>query len=113
MAEVTNEMIYEVVKAMQPHTGNVEEIVRDILYECRMFHSNIQTASTPLGAIQTAISNIYQEPMLEDKNPPHPEERPFGTRLEGWATASISLSSFETPLSAAPQDEGVDSHARR
>src|SRR5437879_10713254 len=47
--------------------------------------------------LEEHLSAAHFSPPVARK--PHPEERPKGARLEGWATAKL-VPSFETPRSA-------------
>lgn len=49
MAEVTNELIYEVLKAMQARLGNIEEGVREI-----------RALRTPVHGVQSDLHNLYE-----------------------------------------------------
>jgi archaellum component FlaC len=60
MAEVTNELIHEVLKAMQARLGNVEEGIRDVRGEIDALRGNMQATNSQIGALQLDISNIYQ-----------------------------------------------------
>ncbi len=53
MAEVTNELIYEVLKSVQSPIGNLEEEVREIKTELRAVKGH-------LHAIQIDVENLYQ-----------------------------------------------------
>lgn len=52
MPEVTNELIYEVIKSVQSRLGNLEEGQRDIREELRAIRGH-------LLATQTDIANVY------------------------------------------------------
>jgi chromosome segregation ATPase len=52
MAEVTNELIYEVLKNIQARMGNLEDSVREIKTE-------LQALRGHMVAMQTDISNLY------------------------------------------------------
>ena len=52
MAEVTNELIYEVLKSMQARLGNLEDGVREIRSELRALRGHML-------AMQTDVSNLY------------------------------------------------------
>jgi chromosome segregation ATPase len=60
MAEVTNELIYEVLKAMQARLGNVEEGIRELRGEVHALRGSMQATNSQIGALQLDISNIYQ-----------------------------------------------------
>ncbi|TXN45841.1 hypothetical protein [Methylobacterium sp. WL7] len=53
MAEVTNELIYEVLKAMQARLGNIEEGVREVRGEIRALR-------TPVHGVQGDLHNLYE-----------------------------------------------------
>ena len=52
MAEVTNELIYEVLKNIQARMGNLEDSAREIKTELRALRGH-------MVAMQTDISNLY------------------------------------------------------
>jgi hypothetical protein len=52
MAEVTNELIYEVLKAMQTRLSNIEQGQVEIRMELRAMRGH-------LNAMQTDIANLY------------------------------------------------------
>ena len=60
MAEVTNELIYEVLKAVQARLGNLEEGQRDLRGQVQALRGNLHAMQTQMGAIQTAIANLYE-----------------------------------------------------
>lgn len=53
MAEVSNELIYEVLKSIQARFGNLEEGVREIKTELRAVKGHMH-------AIQIDVENLYQ-----------------------------------------------------
>jgi chromosome segregation ATPase len=60
MAEITNELICEVLKAMQARLGNVEEGIREVRGEVHALRGSMQATNSQIGALQLDISNIYQ-----------------------------------------------------
>ncbi len=60
MAEVTNELIYEVLKAMQARLGNLEEGLREVRGEIRALRGNALASNSRLDAIQMDTGNIYE-----------------------------------------------------
>ena len=60
MAEVSNELIYEVLKAVQARLGNMEESQRELRGEVRAMRGNLHALQTQMGAIQVDIGNIYE-----------------------------------------------------
>ncbi|MGU3536860.1 hypothetical protein [Methylobacterium sp. A54F] len=53
MAEITNELLYEVLKAVQAPLGNMDESMREMRGE-------IGGVRTSLQAVQTDIGNLYE-----------------------------------------------------
>jgi septal ring factor EnvC (AmiA/AmiB activator) len=60
MAEVTNELIYEALKAVQARLGNLEEAVRDERGQLAAIRGDLRAIHTEIGAVKTDIGNIYQ-----------------------------------------------------
>lgn len=60
MAEVTNELIYEVLKAIQARLGNFEESLREIRGELRAMRGGMQALDSRMGAVHMDIANIYE-----------------------------------------------------
>ncbi|WP_342150910.1 hypothetical protein [Methylorubrum sp. SB2] len=60
MAEVNNELIYEVLKAMQARLGNIEEGVREVRGELQGVRGNQRAQQLQLNAVQTDIANLYE-----------------------------------------------------
>ena len=58
MAEVTNELIYEVLKAMQARLGNVEEGVREVRGEVRALRTTVHGVQGDLHNIYEAFSSL-------------------------------------------------------
>jgi len=52
MAEVTNELIYEVLKAMQTRLSNIEGSIVEVKTELRAMRGH-------MNAMQTDIANLY------------------------------------------------------
>ena len=59
MAEVTNELIYEVLKAVQARLGNLEEGIRDQHGQLSGVRGDLRSIHTAIGAVKTDIGNIY------------------------------------------------------
>ena len=59
MAEVTNELIYEVLKAVQARLSNLEEGQRELRGQMQAVRGNLQARQTQMGAIQIDIGNLY------------------------------------------------------
>ena len=60
MAEVTNELIYEVLKGMQARLGNLEESVREVRGEVRALRSAITAIDNRMGAFHMDLGNLYE-----------------------------------------------------
>lgn len=60
MAEVTNGLIVEVLKALQARLGNFEEAVRDERGQLSAIRGAIGAVHAEIGSIRTGIGNIYQ-----------------------------------------------------
>jgi septal ring factor EnvC (AmiA/AmiB activator) len=60
MAEVTNELIYEVLKAVQARLGNLEEAVRDERGQLAAIRGDLRAVHAEIAAVKTDVSNIYQ-----------------------------------------------------
>jgi chromosome segregation ATPase len=60
MAEVTNELIYEVLKAVQARLSNLEEGQRNLSGQVHAVRGNLQAMQAQMGAIQTDIANLYE-----------------------------------------------------
>ena len=60
MAEVTNELIYEVLKAMQARLGNMEDGLRELRGEFRAVRGNLHAVQTQMSAMQIDIANLYE-----------------------------------------------------
>ena len=59
MAEVTNELIYEVLKAMQARLANIEQKIGEIETRLIAFDFRVQGMRQEIGAGQTELANIY------------------------------------------------------
>lgn len=53
MANVSNDLIYEVLKAMQPRLGNIDEGVREVRGEVRALRTTIH-------GVQGDLHNLYE-----------------------------------------------------
>ena len=60
MAEVTNELIYEVLKAMQARLGNLDEGLREVRGELKSIRGNQHAQQLQMTAVQTDIGNLYE-----------------------------------------------------
>ncbi len=60
MAGVTNELIYEVLKALQARLGNLEEAMRDERGQLAAIRGSINAVHADIGSLRTDIGNIYQ-----------------------------------------------------
>jgi hypothetical protein len=60
MAEVTNDLIYEVLKGMQARLGNLEESVREVRGEVRALRSAITAIDNRMGAFHMDLANLYE-----------------------------------------------------
>jgi chromosome segregation ATPase len=60
MVEVTNALIYEVLKAMQARLGNMDEGQREVRGELRAVRGNLQAVQTQMSAMQLDIGNLYE-----------------------------------------------------
>ncbi|GLI92509.1 hypothetical protein [Methylocystis echinoides] len=60
MTEVTNELIYEVLKAMQARLGNIEESMREARGEVRALRSAISAIDNRMGAFHMDLANLYE-----------------------------------------------------
>ena len=60
MAEVTNELIYEILKAMQARFGNLEEGLRELRGEVRAVRGALAGIDTRMGAVHLDIANLYE-----------------------------------------------------
>ncbi|MGU3543120.1 hypothetical protein [Methylobacterium sp. A52T] len=60
MAAVTNELIYEVLKAVQARLGNMEEGLREVRGELKGVRGNQQAQQLQMNAVQTDIGNLYE-----------------------------------------------------
>lgn len=60
MADVSNELIYEVIKPVQARLGNFEESFRELRGEVRAFRGNAHAIQTQMGSSQVDIANIHE-----------------------------------------------------
>lgn len=60
MSEVTNDLIYEVLKAVQARLGNMDEAQREMRGEFRAVRGNLHAMQTQMGAIQIDIANLSE-----------------------------------------------------
>jgi len=60
MAEVTNELIYEVLKAMQARLGNLDEGLREVRGELKGIRGNQHAQQLQMTVVQTDIGNLYE-----------------------------------------------------
>jgi septal ring factor EnvC (AmiA/AmiB activator) len=61
MAEnVTNELLYEVLKAVQARLGNMEEAMREQRGQLAAIRGDLHSIRMEISAVKTDISNIYE-----------------------------------------------------
>jgi hypothetical protein len=60
MAEVTNELLYEVLKAVQARLGNVEEGLRELRGEVHAMRAGLTAIDGRMGALHLDIANLYE-----------------------------------------------------
>jgi hypothetical protein len=60
MAEVTNELIYEVLKAMQARLGNFEDNLRELRGEVHALRGALMGVDGRMSAIHVDMANIYE-----------------------------------------------------
>lgn len=60
MAEVTNDLIYEALKAMQARLGNLEETMREVRGEVRALRSAMSAIDNRMGAFHMDLANLYE-----------------------------------------------------
>ncbi len=61
MAEkVTNEPMYEALRAMQARLGNVEESLREQRGQLAAIRNDLHSTGMEITAVKTDVSNIYQ-----------------------------------------------------
>ncbi|MCJ2092125.1 MULTISPECIES: hypothetical protein [unclassified Methylobacterium] len=60
MAEVTNELIYEVLKAVQTRLGTLDDGLREVRGELKGVRGNQQAQQVQMNAVQTDIGNLYE-----------------------------------------------------
>jgi septal ring factor EnvC (AmiA/AmiB activator) len=61
MAEnVTNELLFEVLKAVQARLGNMEEAMREQRGQLAAIRTDLHAIRTEISAVKTDISNIYE-----------------------------------------------------
>jgi chromosome segregation ATPase len=60
MAEVTNELLYEVLKAMQARLGNVEERLGELRGEVHALRAGMSAIDSRMGALHLDIANLYE-----------------------------------------------------
>ena len=68
MADITNELIYEVLKAMQARLGNIEDALRD-------HKGQFIALRQEMHAINTNITNLYETIAVLDTRPSRIERR--------------------------------------
>ncbi|MDR3495535.1 MAG: hypothetical protein P4L82_13120 [Ancalomicrobiaceae bacterium] len=59
MAEITNELIYEVLKAMQARLANIEHKLGELEARVIAFDGRVAGLRHEIGAGQTDIANVY------------------------------------------------------
>jgi DNA repair ATPase RecN len=60
MAEVTNELIYEILKSVQQRLNNIEHKLGEVDGRLHTLTIRMDGMRTELGAARTGIENIYQ-----------------------------------------------------
>ncbi len=60
MAQVTNELIYEVLKAMRARLGNLEEASREHRGQFAAIRVDLRAIHTEIGSVKSDIANIYE-----------------------------------------------------
>jgi archaellum component FlaC len=60
MADVTNELIYEVLKAMQQRLANIEAKIGEVDGRMHALTIRMDGLRTEVGAAHAGIENIYQ-----------------------------------------------------
>jgi septal ring factor EnvC (AmiA/AmiB activator) len=60
MAEVTNELIYDVLKAVQARFGNLEEAIRDERGQLAAIRVDLRAVHAEIGSVKADIANIYR-----------------------------------------------------
>lgn len=58
MAEVTNELIYEVLKAMQTRLGNMEDGIREMRGEIRALRTTMHGSHEDIGNLYEAFTAL-------------------------------------------------------
>lgn len=58
--KVTNELMYEVLKAMQARLGNMEESMREQRGQLAAIRNDLHSIRMEITAVKTDVSNIYQ-----------------------------------------------------
>jgi hypothetical protein len=68
MAEVTNELIYEVLKAMQTRMSNLEDQMGGVLVRLSSIDERLLAVSHSVNAAHLDIANIYKKlSILDDR----------------------------------------------
>jgi DNA repair ATPase RecN len=60
MADVSNDLIYEVLKQVQQRLANIEHKLGEVDGRLHMLTQRIDGVRTEVGAAHTGIENIYQ-----------------------------------------------------
>jgi hypothetical protein len=60
MAEVSNDLIYEVLKAMQMRLGTLDEGLREVRGELKGMRISLQAQQIQMNAVQTDVGNLYE-----------------------------------------------------
>jgi hypothetical protein len=60
MTQVTNELMYEVLKAIQARLSNIEEGQRELRGQMSAFRVNMSGMQTQMSAVHHDISNVYE-----------------------------------------------------
>ena len=75
MAEVTNELIYEVLKAVQARLGNLEEAARDTHMQFAAVRGDLRAIHAEIGAMKIDIGNLYEGQNAINRRLGHIERR--------------------------------------
>ena len=60
MTEVSNDLIYEVLKAMQTRLGTLDEGLREVRGELKGMRISLQAQQVQMNAVQTDVGNLYE-----------------------------------------------------
>lgn len=60
MADISNELIYEVLKAMQARLGNIEDGLHDLRAELHSVRTHMQAVQIDVGNLYTVFGSLDQ-----------------------------------------------------